>query len=178
MKCYCGVATIKSSWECKFWQHCSLSCATVLLDITFLQNVGEQLTQQHTKSSQKTGIFILNTFEDYLLSVNWLMFERLFTWTYVWHTIPTAMSVLDQHTWSLPRSLMLTRWCVMVSQLPVATLSAAWHVSWPAACHCTVSSLTCWLASSQSLHCQQPDVSVGQLPVTILSVARWIVTTT
>jgi hypothetical protein len=85
-----------------------LSCATVLLDITFLQNVGEQLTQQHTKSSQKTGIFILNTFEDYLLSVNWLMFERLFTWTYIWHTIPTTTSVLDQLTWSLPRSLTLT----------------------------------------------------------------------
>jgi hypothetical protein len=33
-----------------------LRCATLLLDITSLQNVGEQLTQQHTKSSQKTGI--------------------------------------------------------------------------------------------------------------------------
>jgi hypothetical protein len=44
---------------------CLLRCATVLLDITSLQNVGEQLTQQHTKSSLKTGIFTLNTFDDY-----------------------------------------------------------------------------------------------------------------
>lgn len=51
-----------------------LRCATVLLDMTSLQNVGEQLTQQHTKSSQKTGMFTLNTFKDYLLSVNWLTF--------------------------------------------------------------------------------------------------------
>jgi hypothetical protein len=47
---------------------CLLRCVTVLLDIMSLQNVGKQLTQ-HTKSSQKTGIFTLNTFEDYLLSV-------------------------------------------------------------------------------------------------------------
>jgi hypothetical protein len=58
---------------------CLLRCATVLLDIMSLQNVGEQLTQQHIKSSQKTGIFTINIFEDYLLSVNWLTFGRLFT---------------------------------------------------------------------------------------------------
>jgi hypothetical protein len=58
---------------------CLLRCATVLVDNTSLQNVGEQLTQQHTKSTQKAGISTLNTFEDYLLSVNWLTFERLFT---------------------------------------------------------------------------------------------------
>ena len=56
-----------------------LRCATVLVDNTSLQNVGEQLTQQHTKSTQKAGISTLNIFEDYLLSVNWLTFERLFT---------------------------------------------------------------------------------------------------
>ena len=56
-----------------------LRCATVLLDIMSFQNGGEQLTQQHTNSSQKTGIFTLNIFEDYLLSINWLTFGRLFT---------------------------------------------------------------------------------------------------
>jgi len=119
-----------------------LRCATVLLDIMSLQNGGEQLTQQHTNSSQNTGIFTLNIFEDYLLSINWLTFGKLFTWTQVWHTIPTAMAVLDQLTLSLPHSPTLTdSWCVMVSQLPVAVLSAAWHVSKPAASCCVASSL-------------------------------------
>jgi hypothetical protein len=136
---------------------CLLRCVTVLLDIMSLQNVGEQLKQQHTKSSQKTGIFTLNICEDYLLSINWLTFGRLFTWTQVWHTIPTAMAVLDQLTLSLLHSPMLTdadmSWSVScqllycqqpdmsASQLPVAVLSSAWHVSQPAASCCAASSL-------------------------------------
>ena len=87
---------------------CLLRCATVLLNIMSLQNVGERLTQQHIKSSQKTGIFTINIFEDYLLSVNWLTFGRLFTWTQVWHTIPTAMSV--QPSGSHPKKGESTRW--------------------------------------------------------------------
>lgn len=118
-------------------------CATVLLDITSLQNVGEQLTQQYTSSFQKTGMFTLNWFEDYLLSVNWLKFERLFTWTQVWHTIPTAMSVRGQHTSYVVTTTQpyADRCEVTVSQLPVAVLSGAWHVSRPADSRCAASSL-------------------------------------
>jgi hypothetical protein len=149
---------------------CLLKCATVLLDIMSLQNVGKQLTQQHTKSSQKTGTFTLNIFEDYLLSINWLTFGRLFSWTQVWHTIPTAMSVPGQLIWSLPHNPTLTDadvsqsascqslYCqqpdMSVGQLPVTILSIAWHVSRPAASRCTVSSLTCQQASCQSLCCK------------------------
>lgn len=122
---------------------CLLRCATVLLDITSLQNVGEQLTQQYTVSSQKNGTFILDWFEDYLLSVNWLICERLFTWTQVWHTIPTAILcwINLPRTWSLPHSPVLKDADVTVSQLPVAVMSGAWHVSRPAASHCAASSL-------------------------------------
>lgn len=161
---------------------CLLRRATVLVDNMSLQNVGIQ----HTKSTRKTGIFTLNTFEDYLLSVNWLTFERLFIWTQVWHTIPTAISVLDQLTWSLPHSSTLSDadvsrpascqspYCrrpdMSVSQLPVAVLSVAWHVSWPADSCCTVSRLTCQPARCQSLCSKQ----LGESSPVLNSNTRWL----
>lgn len=109
LKYYSGGTTIKWSWEWEFWQHCCVSWDVPLCWWTtrLFKMLGNN-TQQHTKSTQKTGLFHTNTFEVYLLSVNRLTFERLFTWTQVWHMILTAMTVLDQLTWSLTHSPTLT----------------------------------------------------------------------
>jgi hypothetical protein len=62
------------------------------MDITILQNGGEESEQQHGTTSQRTGIFTLNinsVFKDYSLSINLLTFLRQFAFTQACHTTDT-----------------------------------------------------------------------------------------
>ena len=134
MKCYSGAATVKWSWGWEFWQNC---CWRAVTPTMCLWTAGHHISSKCWGTTHTAYCVIpedwnlhTNTFKDYLLSVNWLTFGRLFTLTQVCHTTHMSMSVLAQLTGSPPHSRC---WCFTAGQLPVTVLQASGIVSQPAA---------------------------------------------